>query len=38
MQEIIWTLVHNPNLDNPNATIQIDERFPNIEYVVLTVM
>lgn len=34
-QEISWNLVHNPNLNNPDAQSQIDERFPNIEYVLI---
>ncbi|KAK7070486.1 hypothetical protein SK128_026162 [Halocaridina rubra] len=30
-QEILWTMLHNPNLDNPNADMHILIRAPQIE-------
>lgn len=30
-QEIIWTLIHNPDLNNPKASLSINNRSPNIE-------
>ncbi|KAL7640196.1 UNVERIFIED_CONTAM: hypothetical protein RMT77_009610 [Armadillidium vulgare] len=31
IQEIVWNLVHNPNLDNPDSDISIDIRCPFME-------
>ncbi|KAL7640198.1 UNVERIFIED_CONTAM: hypothetical protein RMT77_009612 [Armadillidium vulgare] len=31
IQEIVWHLVHNPNLDNPDADISIDIRCPFLD-------
>ena len=30
-QEIVWTLLHNPDLNNPNAKLSADIRSPHIE-------
>ncbi|KAL7631163.1 UNVERIFIED_CONTAM: hypothetical protein RMT77_018536 [Armadillidium vulgare] len=37
LQEIVWHLIHNPNLDNPDADISIDIRCPflEIDYLLL---
>ncbi|KAL7640197.1 UNVERIFIED_CONTAM: hypothetical protein RMT77_009611 [Armadillidium vulgare] len=32
LQEIVWHLIHNPNLDNPGADISIDIRCPFLEF------
>ena len=33
IQEIVWTLVNNPDLDNPNASKMKHVRTPFLEYV-----
>ncbi|KAB7503515.1 hypothetical protein Anas_05389, partial [Armadillidium nasatum] len=27
-QEIVWTMIHNPNLNNPKATLPLPQRSP----------
>ncbi|KAB7503634.1 hypothetical protein Anas_10579, partial [Armadillidium nasatum] len=30
-QEIVWTMLHNPNLSNPKATLRVQERIPHMQ-------
>lgn len=34
-QEIVWTMVNNPNLDNPKAEIPVNARVPFVEFDML---
>ena len=33
MQEILWTMKHNPDLDNPQAELALNMRTPYLESV-----